>query len=594
MDYLKRLPIRVQLSFISFIIIIIMIFIILSSYFKVANVVEQKNNEYFNEIIIQINRTITSNCDVLNRLAQNICYSKVIQDYLDEADPTALFTEYTKVQNYLSNLANMKDGIIDIALFADNGKTFNLAGDIQNLITFKHEIPEKQLYYYTGRKTIQINYQDRNCFIVGARIYSTVDFDNYAKEVGILMIVYDANAMLGYRSQTTSSRSNPELYMVDRGGQVFYSNNSNIKIGSAYNEILPRLPANNNTDSITANGIRYNVQTGDIPDLDGKIIMKIPQSELLSGLDTIRKQQLLTFFIALLLLAIPFFFVINNILQPLKKLMSFMKGIKSGNIKNLKDRIAVQGYAEIIIMSKEFNNMMDEINDLTHRLLETSTRLYEAELVKRQSEIDYLRSQINPHFLYNTLESIMGIALEDENNRVFNTAKALGQIFKYSIKGQDMVLLDEEFNMIKNYLYIQKIRFGSRLNVEYDFGTDVLQCKMPKMILQPIVENAIYHGLETKVGGGLLRIGGAVSEKVLTIYVDDDGVGIDSQNLIIIRDNLKGILSKDDVFKKNKGSIGFTNVNNRIKLICGNEFGVEIMSKENAGTRVIIKLPFQE
>ncbi len=591
MNYLKKLPIRVQLSFISLIIVIIMLFIILSSYFKIANVVEQKNNEYFSEMISQINRTIASNCDVLNRLVQNLSYSKMVQDYLNETDATKLYTKYAQVQDYLSNLAGMKDGIIDIALFGNNGTTFNLNGDIGNLEAFRGEIPKKQLFYYTGRKNIDINNHVRNCFIVGARIYSTVDYNNYAREVGTIMVVFDVNTLAGYR-QEASSRGNPELYMVDRQGEVFYSNNNGIKVGSVYSEIIRN--AEDNHENMTANGIKYNVQVGDIPDLGGKIIFKIPQNELLSGLDDVRKQQLGIFFIALSLLAIPFFFVINNIIQPLKKLMLFMNGIKSGKIKNLKERISVQGYAEIIIMSGEFNNMMDEINDLAHRLLETNTRLYEAELTKRQSEIDYLRSQINPHFLYNTLESIMGIALEDGSERSFNTAKALGQIFKYSIKGQDLVPLENEYNMIKNYLYIQKIRFEDRINVEYNFSEEVLGIKVPKMILQPIVENAIYHGLETKVGGGHLKLGADVSKQILAIHVEDDGVGIDQESLKVICDNLKGVLNKDEIMQKAKGSIGFTNVNNRIKLLYGNEFGIDISSVINSGTKVVIRLPFQE
>ncbi len=119
------------------------------------------------------------------------------------------------------------------------------------------------------------------------------------------------------------------------------------------------------------------------------------------------------FFISLFLLAIPFFPVINNILQPLKKFMRFMNEIKLGKPNSLQKRISLQGYAEIIVMANEFNEMLDEIDELTHRLLESNTRLYEAELVKKQSELAYLQSQINPHFLYNTLESIKGIAAEE-------------------------------------------------------------------------------------------------------------------------------------------------------------------------------------
>ena len=199
------------------------------------------------------------------------------------------------------------------------------------------------------------------------------------------------------------------------------------------------------------------------PISEGKSSYKLPRSELLSGIEDIRKQAFLIFFIAVLLLTVPFLAVINNILQPLKKLMQLMNEIKLGKLKHLKKRIRLQGYAEIIVVANNFNQMLDEIDDLTHRLLDSRTRLYESELVKKQSELAYLQSQINPHFLYNTLESIKGIAAEEGADTIFNMTKALALVFRYSIKGTDMVPLREELKIIESYIYIQKIRFGNRL-----------------------------------------------------------------------------------------------------------------------------------
>lgn len=591
MNFLRKLPIKAQLLIIAFSIITIMVFIIFTSYIKTANVIQQKNSEYFTQMITQFNRTIASNCDVVNRLVQNISYSKVVQSYLNETDPVEKFQKYTQLQDYILNLSDMKDGIIDIALFSENGTSFNVNGEIENIYEFKREIPKKQLFYYTGSKKITINNKTRDCFIVGARIYSTLNFENIDNELGTLLILIDVNSLVGYKKEL-NLRSETEFYMLDRDNKVFFSNDTNMAIQG---KDLP-IDINNTKSMVKLNGLKYIVQIGDIPDIGGKIVFMVPQSELLSGLDVIREQQFSIFFIALLLLAVPFFFVINNIVQPLKRFIYFMNEIRCGKIKNLKNRIYLKGYAEINIMAGDFNNMLDEIDDLTHRLIETNTRLYEAELAKTQSELEYLKSQINPHFLYNTLESIKGIAVDEGSGNIFNMTKSLGQIFRYSIKGTDIVILNDELNMIKSYLYIQKIRFENRLNIDYEFDSNILQCKIPKMILQPVVENAIYHGIEPKVGQGHLSIGGYLSSEKLIVFIKDDGVGIDKENLELIRKNLE-VKNNMKFYSENtvsSSNIGLINVNNRIRLTYGNEFGIKVESQNGNGTSVILNLPVQE
>ncbi len=383
----------------------------------------------------------------------------------------------------------------------------------------------------------------------------------------------DANALLG-SSNKALWISGSKAYALDRNGNVFFTNDDAIKPGSAY---PPLLSLERDGDVI--------IQKGAVPDIGGEIIFKLPKSELLSGIEEIRKQSFVIFFISLLLLAIPFFLVINNILQPLKKLMRLMNEIKLGKLNNLRKRISLQGYAEIIIMANDFNEMLDEIDDLTHRLLESNTRLYEAELVKKQSEMAYLQSQINPHFLYNTLESINGIAAKEGDNKIFHMTKALALVFRYSVKGTDTVPLREELAMIKSFIYIQKIRFGNRFEVKYHFPEEILECRVPKMILQPIVENAIFHGIEPKSGEGLLELAGEISGDMILLTVKDNGMGMDDEKLRMIINSLsakQGLVGQNQDWTLN---IGLANVNNRVKLKYGNEYGIIIESELGYGYR---------
>jgi two-component system sensor histidine kinase YesM len=580
MGYLKKLPIRVQLSMLVAIIIIIVIFIIFTNYFKAAQVVEKKNNEYFTELISQMNQTISSNSDVIKRIVQNISYnSPIVQQYLNETDRVAKFEEYKQLNSYISDMISMKDGILDIALIGSEGTEFNINGDISNLYPFKDEIPGKQLYYFSGMKVIPFKNENKDVFIAGAQIYSITNFEN-DKAIGTLLIVLDANALLGSPDKAMRP-SGSKIYAADRKGNVFFTNDDSIKPGSSYSDLVS-----------LKEGTEYFVQKGAIPDIGGEIIVKLPQRELLSGIEDIRKQSFMIFFISLFLLAIPFVLVINNILQPLKKLMRFMNEIKLGKLKHLQKRISLQGYAEIIIMANGFNDMLNEIDDLTHRLLESNSRLYKAELVKKQSEIAYLQSQINPHFLYNTLESIKGIAAVERSDKIYNMTKALALVFRYSIKGTDMVPLREELKMIKSFIFIQKFRFGNRFEVTYHFPEPILDCKVPKMILQPIVENAIFHGIEPTIGECLLQLKGEISGDVILLTVQDNGMGMDDESLRLIQGSLSVGQGLTDRISDRTVNIGIANVNNRIKLNYGNEYGIVIKSEAGIGTEVVIKMPF--
>ncbi|WP_219210546.1 sensor histidine kinase [Paenibacillus sp. S150] len=467
---------------------------------------------------------------------------------------------------------------MDIALVGTSGTRFNIRGDINELLPFEKEIPDKQLYYFTGLTTLPFNGVNKDVFIAGCPIYSITEFDNNER-IGTLMLVLEAKAVLGLPAKMTRLTGN-EIYALDRNGKVFYTNDDLTARGSFYSEAQ------------TYRGdTKYLIQNGEIPDIGGKIIFKLPKDDLLSGIDEIRKLSVIIVCIAFLLLAVPFFLVISNIIRPLKKLIQFMGDFKLGRSGYLNRRINLQGYAEINLMANHFNRMLDELQLLTNQLVASNTQLYKAELVKKQSELAFLQSQINPHFLYNTLESIKGMAVDEGSDKIFNMARALGLIFRYSVKGTDVVPLREELTMIESYLYIQQIRFSGRFEVSVCFPDEILAYRVPKMILQPLVENAIVHGLEIKNEFGLLKLKGVRSEETLMLSVKDNGPGIEPERLQFIHEFLS---DPDNMAKCSKVGIGLLNVNNRIRLSYGKGYGIIVKSKEGEGTEIIITIPLEE
>lgn len=216
---------------------------------------------------------------------------------------------------------------------------------------------------------------------------------------------------------------------------------------------------------------------------------------------------------------------------------------------------------------------------------------------KKQAEYLALQNQINPHFLYNTLEGIRGETLNAGLDHVAKMTEALATFFRYTISNLDtLVTLEDELRNIENYYIIQQYRFGERLNLEIDYPEDneeaLLKCRLPKLTLQPIVENSIYHGIERKIGKGTLRIKIEATAKRLIITISDDGLGMTSGRLQEINQKLHNLsIDYVNTDTETKGGIAIVNVNSRIKLLFGEEYGICIYSVLNLGTDVEITLP---
>lgn len=218
------------------------------------------------------------------------------------------------------------------------------------------------------------------------------------------------------------------------------------------------------------------------------------------------------------------------------------------------------------------------------------------DLNKRQAQYLALQNQINPHFLYNTLESIRGEALIAGLDGVADMTEALAKFFRYTItKVENLVSVEEELDNCETYFGIQKYRFGDRLNLHIEYDPKeyekIMNCRIPKLTLQPILENSIIHGTELKIGAGNLYIRFACTQDRLVICISDDGVGMDEETLAALNRKLgRGNDSFSSPDEK-KGGIALVNVNNRIHLIFGDEYGMHVYSVQQRGTDVEITIP---
>lgn len=288
--------------------------------------------------------------------------------------------------------------------------------------------------------------------------------------------------------------------------------------------------------------------------------------------------------IAVVIFAVMFIIVIFfayylplSISRPITKLTEVTNQVAAGD---LSVRSSVTNGVEASMLSSSLNKMIDKINELLSQVTKEQIRL-------RKAEFELLQSQINPHFLYNTLDAIVWLAEAGEKERVVNTVKSLSEFFRTSLnQGKDIVTIKEELLHVKSYLEIQQVRYQDILEYEIDVPEELNIYKIPKITIQPLVENALYHGIKNKRGLGKITVTGEQGDDYFRIIVSDNGLGINEERL---KEVLLNINKRDE---SEKSSFGLYNVNERIKLDFGDEYGINIESTYKEGTKVIIKLPY--
>ena len=274
---------------------------------------------------------------------------------------------------------------------------------------------------------------------------------------------------------------------------------------------------------------------------------------------------------ALLIIALGSSFLFSNrVTKPLKKLEKAMEEVESGK---LDQQVDIRGSSEAQSLAGHYTNMMIRVRSLLDDIQSKEKYL-------RTSELNALQSQINPHFLYNTLDTIVWSAEFQESDKVITLTKALAKFFQLSLgDGGELTTVENELDHVRQYLIIQKMRYEDKLNYEISCGDGICDVKIPKLILQPIVENAIYHGIRPKDGPGMIKITAEAIGEQLILTIDDDGIGYDTSN-------------SKNIDAKGTG-VGQSNVNQRIKLYYGEEYGVSVSSTVGSGTSVKIKLSTQ-
>ena len=361
----------------------------------------------------------------------------------------------------------------------------------------------------------------------------------------------------------------------DRGDIIWHPKQNEIYSGrfNEDNKYAATLKDGITVENLSGKNLTLNVRT--IGYTGWKLVGVTPSAAL--GIDGI-KFRFFVLFVAdlfLFLLAMINAFISDKISNPIKRLDGSVREIESGN---LDVEIVPSGSYEVEHLGKSIKNMLGRIKVLMSDLVAEHN-------AKRKSEFDTLQSQINPHFLYNTLDIIVWMIENENSDKAVNIVTALAKFFRISLsKGKNIITVKDEVEHVRNYLMIQNMRFKNRFEYSIDVDEKVLSYSSLKLMLQPLVENAIYHGMEFMDGDGEIDVKVFKEDDSLYFTITDNGLGM-SEDMVEI------LLSKDFVPSKKGSGIGVKNVNERIKLYFGSEYGLKVESEPDEGTKITIHLP---
>ena len=365
------------------------------------------------------------------------------------------------------------------------------------------------------------------------------------------------------------------VYLIGRDGEIIYHPRQNLIFSNIIQE-------NNQTASTYDEGVHNEEFQGEqrvvvvktVGYTGWKIVSVVSKESLFSDLNQTRMMALLNLVLAIFLMIFVNQYVAVRITDPLKKLEKSIQGIEMKQ----QPVVYIGGSPEIQHLGLTIRFMVEELQELTDKMVKEQEE-------KRKNELDALQSQINPHFLYNTLDSIMWMIESERYEDAVSMVQALGRLLRISLsRGKNVISVGDELQHARSYLAIQKYRYKNKFTSYFEVEPDIEQYKTIKLVIQPLIENAIYYGMEYMDGEGEIHIRAYTREQDLYLEVEDNGPGMPEEQV-------EHLLTGGEKARQKGSGIGLKNVNQRIQLYFGTQYGLEIESEPDEGTVVRIHIP---
>lgn len=536
---------------------------------EILKSIHDSDIQYSEGIIAQMNLAINKSFQNIRSIAYQLSLGSNIENYLLPENDFALYQDHQYFKQSINTMILCDEHILDIALYrADSRIMYHYLKDdteLNQVLAYnrsyfegEEQTPSFRVIYNEEKTVSYIVYVQPVKFLSRATTY-------WKEQIGCLLIFVDDNLINDILAEHDTDILSG-VYLLDSQDVIVDG------IGKWIDDMEKK-----------------QLEIQPIAETGWKIGYSLNDHTLFQRYNTLRYMVATSIMIAALLFFVLFFVYNHYIVRPVSNLHRQIAFVMSGGLNK---RIRVERKDEIGSIAKVINTMLDHQKEISYRMLHTQQELYEAKLKERENELRILENQVNPHFILNTLQCICGIATIYDAQEIIDTATAMGRIFEYSLRAQESVTLRQELNIVLEYLEIVDIRFARRFLWDVDIQEKLLDIKMPKMILQPLVENAIYHGLEKKEHG-IVQIFCEEGAGDLWIHILDNGAGIEETKLIELKKLLEDEREMQYISMKVK-RIGIANTCLRIKNFFGDAYGIEIDSTVESGTEVTVHIPVEK
>ena len=400
---------------------------------------------------------------------------------------------------------------------------------------------------------------------------------NGTSTLGVLLVDMNYSSIEQILKKANVGNSSEYVYLIDGKGEIIYHPRQKLIYTDLYqeNNIEAAGYEDGSTEEIFQ-GEKRLVTVKTVSYTGWKIVSVVPMSSFDMGMTGTKYFVIMLVTVSMLAVILLNQLVSASIAMPLKKLNNSVKEWETGNMN---PSIYIGGSMEVEHLGCTLRSTVEQIRQLMQDIVVEQEE-------KRKSELDALQSQINPHFLYNTLDSIVWMIEGERYEDAVFMITQLASLFRISLsRGKTVISVEDELKHARNYMNIQKVRYKNIFEVRFDIDPEILQCCTVKLVVQPLLENAIYYGVECMDGDGEIDVNGYRREDDIYIEVRDNGLGIPE-------DEVEQLLKENNRVHKRGSGVGLLNVHNRIRLRFGEEYGLEIESEPDEGTTVRIHLPY--
>ena len=563
----------------SSLVLVAIVIVVAFSLRYTQNSIYENSSLYTQTIVHQMNQNIDSYITYMENIASIISESEDAQGFLFGEEDIAehrkrLVEQFGIIINGREDIRNIgivrKDGRV---LFNDGTQEKNENLDLSTQQWYQSAISSGKNSVLTSSHVQHVIKNERPWVITLSR--SIEDGIGGSGEKGVVFIDLNYSAISELCDQNSIGEKS-YIYILNQDGSIVYHPQQQ----QLYNELQTEktdIVLNAGAEPVIyGSGNDSRVYTFAQSEKTGWTVVGCMNMNELTR--SSRQGQLIYVMTAVILVIIALIFsnhISRAISRPIQKLRDSMVKVQEGDFSATVMEVPEQN--EIGSLTQSFNVMIRRIEELMEQ-----NRMEQEQ--KRKSEMKALQSQINPHFLYNTLDSIIWMAEGKKNEEVVLMTSSLAKFLRQSISNEDQqVSIGQEMEYARSYLTIQKMRYKNKLEYEIYLEASIKSCQIVKLVLQPIIENAIYHGIKYKEGMGLLTVRGYEKDGCVVLEVADNGVGMDEETL-------KHIFERHKVNYRSNG-VGVYNVQQRLKLYYGNDYGITYKSRKGVGTKAMITIP---